>query len=87
MLIVLYYVLDIYGWIIIASALLSWVLLPPTNPVVRFIRFATEPVLHPCRQLLARILPFSWRRFDFSPLVAFVLLQLAMQLLVLVMSA
>ena len=82
----LIYLLTVYGWVIIASALISWVLVPPTNPVVRFIRFVTEPVLHPCRQLLARILPFSWRRYDFSPILAYLLVQLAIRLLVAVRS-
>jgi YggT family protein len=67
---VLIKLLEVYSWIIVISAIVSWFLLPPTNPVIRFLRFITEPVLNPCRQILYRILPFSWRRFDFSPLLA-----------------
>lgn len=81
---VLVLLLNVYSWIIVAAALISWVLLPPTNPVVRFLRFVTEPVLNPCRQLLYRMLPFSWRRFDFSPLLALLLVQLVIRLLSLV---
>jgi YggT family protein len=73
--------LRIYGWVIIAAALISWMLLPPTNPIVRFLRFVTEPVLSPCRQMLFRILPVSWRRFDFSPVLALLLIQLLAALL------
>jgi uncharacterized protein YggT (Ycf19 family) len=77
----LIFLLNIYCWIIVASALISWVLLPPTNPIVRFLRFVTEPVLNPCRHLLYRILPFSWRRFNFSPVLAIILVQLVILLL------
>lgn len=75
---VLYRLLYIYSFIILAAALVSWIFLPPTNPVIRFLKFLTEPVLAPCRQLLFRILPSSWRRFDFSPVLAFLLIQLLM---------
>lgn len=73
--------LEIYSWLILAAALISWIFVPPTNPIVRFLRFITEPVLSPCRQLLFRILPVSWRRFDFSPVLALLLVQLVIRLL------
>ncbi len=37
-------VLSIYFWIVIISALLSWVNPDPYNPIVRFLRGVTEPV-------------------------------------------
>ena len=37
--------LNIYMWIIIARALISWVNPDPYNPIVRFLYRATEPVL------------------------------------------
>jgi YggT family protein len=78
---VLILLLQIYGWIVLASALISWILLPPTNPVIRLLRFVTEPVLHPCRQLLNKVLPYSWQRFDFSPVLALLVIQLVISLL------
>ncbi len=48
-------VLTIYMYIIIASAVLSWVNPDPYNPIVRFLYSVTEPVLGPIR----RRLPFS----------------------------
>lgn len=38
-------VLRVYMWMIIGSALISWVNPDPYNPIVRFLRRATDPVL------------------------------------------
>jgi YggT family protein len=81
LLLVIIQILSIYSWIILASALISWVYLPPANPIVRFLRYVTEPVLSPCRQLLNRILPVTWRRIDLSPILAMLLVQLVISLL------
>lgn len=61
---VTYYLLNIYLWIIIIRALISWVNPDPYNPIVRFLYQATEPVLYPIR----RRLPFMGG-IDLSPLV------------------
>ena len=37
--------LNIYMWLVIARALLSWVNPDPYNPIVRFLYNVTEPVL------------------------------------------
>jgi YggT family protein len=52
-------------WIIIAQAVLSWVNPDPYNPIVRFIRQVTEPVLHEIR----RRIPTVFGGIDFSPLI------------------
>ena len=43
-------ILTIYMWIIIVSALISWVNPDPYNPIVRFLYSVTEPVLRPLRR-------------------------------------
>jgi YggT family protein len=45
-------VLDIYMWIIIARAIISWVNPDPYNKIVQFLYRATEPVLAPVRRLI-----------------------------------
>lgn len=65
------WLLDIYTWIIIAAALISWVSPDPYNPIVRFLRLVTEPVLRPIR----RLLPPYQIGLDFSPLLAILLIQ------------
>ncbi len=57
-------VLDIYMWVIIARAILSWVNPDPYNPIVKFLYRATEPVLYRVR----RVLP-DMGGLDLSPLV------------------
>ena len=58
-------VLNIYMWIIIIRAIVSWVNPDPYNPFVQLLCRTTEPVLKPIR----RVLPVTWG-IDFSPLVA-----------------
>jgi len=67
-------VLDVYTWVIIAAAVISWVSPNPYNPVVRLLRRLTEPVLAPVRQLLP-----PWKTFglDFSPMIIILLIQWA----------
>ena len=63
---VLHYVLDVYLWLILIRALLSWVSPDPYNPIVQFIERATEPVLAPFRKLL----PAYRMGIDISPMLA-----------------
>jgi YggT family protein len=58
-------VLNIYMWIIIARAVLSWVNPDPYNPIVRFLYSATEPVLGALR----RTVPLYFGGIDFAPMV------------------
>ncbi len=62
---------DIYSLILFAAVILSWVSVDPSNPLVRFIRGATEPVLARVR----RVLP-PMGGIDLSPLVVFFVLRL-----------
>ena len=62
---VLYVVLNIYMWIVIIAALISWVNPDPYNPIVRFLYSVTEPVFAWVR----RRLPFPPMGIDFSPLI------------------
>lgn len=57
--------LNLYMWIIIGRALISWLNLDPFNPIVRFLHSVTEPVLYPIR----RRLPMFFGSIDFSPVI------------------
>jgi YggT family protein len=57
--------LNLYMWIIIARALLSWVNPDPYNPVVRFLNSITEPVLYRVR----RAVPMHGIGLDLSPIL------------------
>lgn len=68
---------NIYIFIVIARALISWVSPDPYNPIVRFLHNATDPVLYRLR----RMLPFLQAgAFDFSPIVLLILLSVAQQI-------
>lgn len=62
---VLNVILSIYMWLIIISALISWVNPDPYNPIVRFLYSVTEPVLN----FVRRTLPLSRMGIDLSPLI------------------
>jgi YggT family protein len=58
-------VLEIYMWIIIIAALVSWVSPDPHNPIVRFLYSVTEPALRPVR----RIIGYRLGPIDISPII------------------
>jgi YggT family protein len=67
-------VLDLYFWIVIISALLSWVNPDPYNPIVRILRNLTEPVFYRIR----RWMPFVMiGGIDLSPVVLILVIQFA----------
>lgn len=57
--------LNIYWWIVLIRALLSWVNPDPYNPIVQLLNRATDPVLYKIREKL----PMTGMGMDFSPLV------------------
>ena len=63
---VLEIILEIYMWVIIIRALISWVNPDPYNPIVQVLTRLTEPVLKPIRKLVP---PYKVG-IDFSPLIA-----------------
>ena len=77
-------VIQIYTWVLIASAVLSWLLAfgiinrhsPVVNQVGRFLYQVTEPVLRPIRRFVPLI-----GGVDLSPLIVILLLWLLRNLL------
>ena len=62
--------LELYKWVIIISAVISWVNPDPYNPIIKFLYAATEPVLRPIRQFIGnRLGPI-----DISPLIVIVII-------------
>jgi YggT family protein len=62
-------ILTIYMWIIIISALISWVNPDPYNPIVRFLYSVTDPVLTPIRRRIGISMGI-----DISPLIAILII-------------
>ncbi len=61
----LYMMLELYKWVVIISALISWVNPDPNNPVVQFLRKVTEPVYGYIR----RYIPTTIGGIDLSPII------------------
>ena len=57
--------LQLYFWVVIISALMTWIEPNPYNPIVRFIYAVTEPLFNWIREHL----PVIFGGIDFSPLV------------------
>jgi YggT family protein len=62
--------LNIYLWIVIIRAALSWVNPDPYNQIVRLLYQLTEPVMAPIR----RLIPLRGAGIDFSPIVIMLLI-------------
>lgn len=71
--------LQIYFWIVVVAALITWVNPSPYNPIVRFLRSMTEPVFYRVRKWL----PFCYAAgIDFSPVIVLVAIQLVNHIVV-----
>lgn len=57
--------LTFYMWVLIIRAVISWVNPDPYNPIVKFLRSITDPVLYRVRKAI----PVSFGGFDFSPII------------------
>lgn len=68
---------QVYGWIIIARIILSWVPHNPYHPVIRFLYDLTEPYL----SIFRRFIP-PLGMIDLSPLVALITLYILRVVLV-----
>ncbi|HJA80102.1 YggT family protein [uncultured Desulfovibrio sp.] len=71
--------LNLYFWIVVIAAVISWVRPDPFNPIVRALRVLTEPVFYYVRKWM----PFTYRSgLDFSPVVVLLAIQLVKQIVV-----
>lgn len=66
------WLLELYSYVVIAAALMSWVSPDPRNPIVRFLHQITEPVFEPIRRLLP---PWKTGGLDLSPLIVIIAIQ------------
>ena len=64
--------INIYSLVLLVAIIASWVNADPYNPIVRFLRGATEPLLARVRRALPFVVVGA---FDLSPLVVMLALQ------------
>jgi YggT family protein len=70
-------VFQVYIFIVVARALISWVGPDPYNPIVRFLCRATDPVL----DRLRRLLPLQFGGVDLTPIALLLALYVVRDLL------
>jgi YggT family protein len=70
-------VFQVYFFIVVARALVSWVNPDPYNPIVRFLHNATEPVL----SRMKRYLPLEFGGVDLSPIALLLALSIIEKLI------
>ncbi len=66
------WLLELYVWVVIIRAILSWVRPDPYNQVVRFISKLVDPVTYH----ISRIIPTRVGMVDLSPLILIVIVYL-----------
>jgi YggT family protein len=64
--------LNIYTWVIIIRAVMSWVAPVPSHPLAQILVNVTEPVLKPLRRLVP---PSALGGLDVSPILAILAIQ------------
>ncbi len=67
---ILHILLNLYMWIFIIRALISWVSPDPYNPIVRFLYNITDPVMYRVR----RYLPLNFGGIDLTPMIIILVL-------------
>jgi len=68
---ILHMVLNIYIWVVIISALITWVKPDPYNPIVQVLRRLTEPVY----EFMRRYVPTMIGGVDLAPIIIIIALQ------------
>lgn len=77
--VVLNYLLNIYFWIVIVAAVMTWFNPDPYNFLVRALRMLTEPVFYRVRKWM----PFTYLKgLDFSAVIVLIAIELAQMIIV-----
>ena len=71
-------IVNVYTWIIIAAALVSWVKPDPSSPVVQLLYRLTDPVY----SFIRRYIKTEFNGIDFAPLIVLLALQFLNQFLI-----
>ncbi|MDA1092941.1 MAG: YggT family protein [Acidobacteria bacterium] len=67
--------IELYTFVVFVAIVVSWLQLPPSNPIAQIAVTLTEPVLAPIRRLVPPV-----AGLDFSPMILVVALQLLQRL-------
>jgi len=68
---ILHQIINLYMWVVIIAALISWVRPDPYNPIVQILYRLTEPVY----AWIRRLMPTAISGIDLAPLIVIIALQ------------
>ena len=68
---------ELYSFVLLARVLIGWFQVDPYNPIVQLLYRLTEPLLAPIRRLMPQT-----GMLDFSPIVGFIVILLAEEIVV-----
>ena len=71
-------IVNVYTWIVIAAALVSWVKPDPSSPIVQLLYRLTDPVY----SFIRRYIKTEFNGIDFAPLIVLLALQFLSQFLI-----
>ena len=71
-------IVNVYTWIVIAAALVSWVKPDPSSPIVQPLYRLTDPVY----SFIRRYIKTEFNGIDFAPLIVLLALQFLSQFLI-----
>ena len=71
-------IVNVYTWIIIAAALISWVKPDPSSPIVQLLYRLSDPVY----SFIRRYIKTEFNGIDFAPLIVLLSLQFLSQFLI-----
>ena len=71
-------IVNVYTWIVIAAALISWVKPDPSSPIVQLLYRLTDPVY----SFIRRYIKTEFNGIDFAPLIVLLALQFLNQFLI-----
>ena len=71
-------IVNVYTWIVIAAALVSWVKPDPSSPIVQLLYRLTDPIY----SFIRRYIKTEFNGIDFAPLIVLLALQFLSQFLI-----
>ena len=71
-------IVNVYTWIIIAAALVSWVKPDPSSPILQLLYRLTDPIY----SFIRRYIKTEFNGIDFAPLIVLLALQFLSQFLI-----
>jgi YggT family protein len=69
------YLFDVLQFAIFARVIISWLPIPKENQIIKFLYQITEPIMAPIRGMIERSSFGKNMMFDFSPIIALLLIQ------------